>query len=181
MFLDHRCTPLTRRRFLRLAGAAGALFAFGARAATGPRELAFHHLHTGENLRAEYWRDGRYEPDALRAIDRVLRDHRTGTVAPIATDLLDFLHRLNATLDTRAPMQIICGYRSRATNEMLHRNTTGVATNSLHLDGRAIDLRIPGVPLARLRDAALAQRFGGVGYYPGSDFVHVDNGRPRRW
>lgn len=183
---------LHRRGFLRMAAfvALGAAFPrrgraaipAPARAATGERALAFYQTHTGESLRSVYWAEGAYVPDGLAAIDRVLRDHRTGDVMPIDRRLLDLLHGLASALDTAEPFHVISGYRSAATNAMLaSASHGGVARRSLHLAGQAIDVRVPGRTLAELRRAALALRGGGVGDYPVSNFVHVDVGRVRTW
>jgi len=145
------------------------------------RSLGFHHLHTGEALTACYWQEGRYVPDALAAIDHLLRDHRTGEVKPIDRDLLDLLVALQERVDSQAPFEVICGYRSPATNEALRQHSNGIARNSLHLTGRAIDVRLPGRRLEDVRAAALVLGGGGVGYYPKSDFVHLDTGRVRQW
>ena len=145
------------------------------------RALSFHHLHTGESLDVTYWVEGRYQPEALRHINRLLRDFRTDEVHPIDPRLLDLLSALRARLRTHAPFQVISGYRSPATNAMLARLTEGVATNSLHLQGRALDMRLPGRSLSSVHRVALAMRRGGVGYYPRSDFVHVDTGNVRHW
>ncbi|HVM81427.1 MAG TPA: DUF882 domain-containing protein [Stellaceae bacterium] len=145
------------------------------------RRLSFHNLHTGESLDAVYWAGGDYVPDALKRIDTVLRDFRTGDVHPIDRRLLDLLVRLRQKLGTGEPVQVISGYRSPRTNAMLHAHSEGVASHSLHMDGMAIDIRVPGRALRDVRAAALDLAGGGVGYYPASDFVHVDVGRVRRW
>jgi uncharacterized protein YcbK (DUF882 family) len=145
------------------------------------RHLEFHHLHTGEKLAATYWRDGGFDPGALDSINRVLRDFRTGDVYPIEQILLDLLHQVKSELGTDGHYEVIGGYRSPKTNNMLRQRTTGVAKKSLHMQGRAIDVRIPGVSTQRLREAAADLRRGGVGYYAKSNFVHIDTGRPRTW
>ena len=147
----------------------------------GTRALQFVHTHTGERLAVEYFGGGTYLQDALAAINHLLRDFRTEDVHTIDPGLLDLLHNLTSLTGTARPFQIISGYRSPTTNEMLRQHTDGVAAGSLHLCGQAIDVRLADVPLAKLRDAALAVRGGGVGYYPGQDFVHVDTGRVRAW
>jgi uncharacterized protein YcbK (DUF882 family) len=149
----------------------------------GSRALAFDNLHTGEKLKVEYWAGGRYLPDALTEVNHVLRDFRSGEVHPIAPQLLDLLVLLRARLETAEPVSVISGYRSPATNAMLRGRSehSGVASKSLHMQGMAIDLRFAGRSLAQVHNAALAQRGGGVGYYPASDFVHVDVGRVRTW
>jgi uncharacterized protein YcbK (DUF882 family) len=171
-----------RRRLLAgaLGLAAPALLAKGA-LASAPRQLSLVNLHTGEKLAATYFEGGRYVPDALAALDRVLRDHRTGEVHPMAPGLLDLVAGLAGQVGRPDAVQVISGYRSPASNAALHANSSGVATRSLHMQGMAMDIRIPGVSLARLRDTALALGRGGVGYYPGSDFVHVDVGKVRHW
>lgn len=147
----------------------------------GPRALSFTHLHTGERLELEYFSAGAYQPEALRAVNQLLRDFRNGAVAEIDPALLDQLHALARLTGSRAPFQVISAYRSPATNAALHARSSGVASGSLHMQGQAIDIRLADVRLNHLRDAALSLRAGGVGYYPGSDFVHVDTGRVRRW
>jgi uncharacterized protein YcbK (DUF882 family) len=174
------------RRHLLKAGAASLLatcLPAVATASTSPtaRSLEFLNLHTGERLRATYWHDGGYVGDACAAIDVVLRDFRTGEVAPIDRRLLDLLHDLRRRLDTTSPFHVISGYRSPATNANLAANGGGVAKRSLHMRGMAIDIRLPERALADVRRAALAMQRGGVGYYAKSDFVHLDIGRFRYW
>ena len=174
-----------RRRFLGAAAAAvvGTIASPALAAIRLPlrRSLSFHHLHTGEALNIVYWADGRYQPGALNEINWLLRDFRNDTVHPIDPRLLDLLTAMRQHLHTSAPFQVISGYRSPETNAMLAATTEGVATNSLHLRGQAIDIRIAGRHLAAVRRVAVALRRGGVGYYPHSDFVHVDVGRVRYW
>jgi len=146
-----------------------------------PRSLSFHHLHTGERLAVKYFAYGDYLPDALLNVNHVLRDWRTDQVHPIDPALLDLLYDLHRATGSKRPFDVICGYRSPATNAMLARKSEQVATRSLHLRGKAIDIRLADVPLSRLRDEALGLKRGGVGYYPGSNFVHVDTGRVRSW
>jgi len=147
----------------------------------GQRAVSFRHLHTGESLAIRYIEDGLYVPQALVRIDHVLRDHYDGSVHPIDKDLLDILHAVALETGTRSAFQVVSGYRSPATNEMLRRRGSGVSKNSLHMQGRAIDIRLDDVDTAHLRDAGLAVALGGVGYYRTSDFVHLDTGRVRRW
>lgn len=179
--------PEFNRRWL-LRASLGACAALGvtpamARAvALAPeRRLSFDNLHTGERLTAVYWQNGSYLPDAAREIDWVLRDFRANQVHPIEPRLLDLLFALHKILPGQSPYQVISGYRSAATNAMLAAHSDGVAAHSLHMQGMAIDVRVPGIVLARLRDCARSLRGGGVGYYPRSDFVHVDVGRVRTW
>lgn len=176
----------TRRRLLGIGLAGAAVLAISpgtvfARRAGLERTLSFHHLHTGERSVLTYYAGGRYEPEALGAINHLLRDFRTGEVHPIAPGLLNLLHALRTDLATRAPFEVISGFRSPKTNAALRQASTGVAVRSLHMEGMAIDVRVPGRALSQVRAAALARRLGGVGYYPSDGFVHVDIGRVRHW
>ncbi len=149
---------------------------------TGPeRTLAFRNLHTGESLRTTFWAQGDYLDDELQAVNHVMRDHRSGDVHPMDPKLLDLLYALQQSVAVNGAFHIISGYRSPRTNQKLRAQGGGVAKKSLHMQGKAIDIRLPGCPLARLRDAAMALRVGGVGYYAKSDFIHIDTGRVRRW
>jgi uncharacterized protein YcbK (DUF882 family) len=148
---------------------------------SAPRALGFRNLHTEETLEAVYFDQGAYVPDALDAINKVLRDFRTGEVHPIAPHLLDILFDLQANTEARGAFQIISGYRSPKTNEDLREKSAEVAKRSLHMDGMAIDLYLDALDLSRLRDAAMDMSRGGVGYYPLSKFVHVDVGPVRHW
>jgi uncharacterized protein YcbK (DUF882 family) len=152
-------------------------------AAAEPRSLRFEHTHTGESLALTYAAGDRYLAGALDRVRYFLRDFRNGDTHAIDPGLLDQLHLLAAATATRAPFQVISGYRSPATNAMLHREGHAVAAHSLHLQGQAIDIRLTDIALADLHEAALSLRAGGVGYYPSSesDFVHIDTGRMRRW
>ncbi|MBC7767766.1 MAG: DUF882 domain-containing protein [Phycisphaerales bacterium] len=145
------------------------------------RLLAFVNTHTGDTFADAYWEHGTYVPSAMSAINYVMRDHRSGETHEIDPRLLDQLHQLRGLVDASAPYQIISGYRSPASNAGLRAHSNGVASRSLHMDGRAVDIRVAGVDLTRLQDAALSMQAGGVGFYQASDFVHVDTGRVRRW
>ena len=173
----------SRRRFL--CGAAGMAFLLLAprrSSANLPpaRALAVSNLHTGEQLRVVYREDGAYVPEALTSLDHLLRDHRTGEVHPIDPALFDLLSDLRDSTGG-GTFEVISGFRSTATNQMLRGSGHGVAEKSLHLVGRAIDVRLRGVATASLRRAALALGRGGVGFYPDLDFVHLDTGRVRFW
>lgn len=146
-----------------------------------PKVLRFNHTHTGEKLAIEYWRAGTYEPQGLDAINRLMRDFRTGDIYPIDPPLLDLLHDVARRTESNRPFEIISAYRSPKTNAALNSHSDGVARNSLHLRGKAIDVRLGDVALKDLRRAALAAGRGGVGYYAGSNFIHVDTGRVRTW
>ncbi len=182
-------TPSSRRLFLHrsaqlaLAGVALPLAARSAQAALpNARSLMLDHTHTGERLALVYAVGGSYVPQALSSLNHFLRDHYAGDVGIIDPQLFDVLYRVQQTLGTGQSFQVISGYRCPTTNESL-RNTRGggVAKHSLHMEGKAIDIRLPGVTLGDLREAARSLRAGGVGYYPGEQFVHVDTGRVRNW
>ncbi|HEX5079314.1 MAG TPA: YcbK family protein [Geminicoccaceae bacterium] len=174
-----------RRRFLGLAAAGcvlGSPLGRIARAAVpDAHRLSFYNLHTEESLSTVFWQDGGPLPAALAEIDWHLRDFRTGEVHAIDLDLLDLLCRLCGRMGHDGPIHVISGYRSAKTNAMLAAHSGGVAKNSYHLYGKAIDIRLPGRPLREVRQAALDLARGGVGFYPSSDFVHVDTGPVRRW
>ena len=172
---------ISRRRLLHIAAPALLLPSAVASARPAPRTLRFDNLHTGEKFNGAYWVNGKYVPDALAEIRWVLRDFRNGEQHPIDSQLLDLLTLLRGRLGTTQPYEVISGYRSPATNAMLRESSDGVAAHSLHMEGMAIDIRVPGRSLSHLRNAALSLSAGGVGYYPASDFVHVDVGRVRHW
>jgi len=173
-----------RRKILALGGAA-LTFAVCRPAFAAPlpatRTLSFYNLHTGESLKTTYCVDGTCVPGALDEINTILRDFRTGEKHEIDTRLLDLLSTIYGKAETNKPFQVISGYRSPKTNKMLRQNSSGVARRSLHMVGEAIDIRIPGRDLSWLRQTALGLKRGGVGYYPASNFVHVDVGRVRQW
>jgi uncharacterized protein YcbK (DUF882 family) len=172
-----------RRAFLRQAASLVALGRLGAAwaRAGGMRSLSFVHTHTGERLTSVYYRDGAYRPDELSRINHLLRDFRTGEVHPIDPGVLDILADLRTLCERDTPYEVISGYRSPATNAALRSHSDGVAEHSLHMQGRAIDVRLESFPTERLHELALRLHRGGVGFYPRSDFVHVDNGRVRYW
>lgn len=147
-----------------------------------PYQLHFFHTHTGERLNIVY-RDGDgYDQESLARLNHYLRDHRTGDVREYDPRVFDLLHDLLTALgNPNLEIDVVCGYRTPWSNEFLRTHGHGVALHSLHMQAMAIDIRVPGIPTARLRDAALALHRGGVGYYAASDFVHVDVGRVRRW
>jgi uncharacterized protein YcbK (DUF882 family) len=187
---ERLASAVSRRHFLGFGAVAAATALVPARAVAAAsnrsveRVLSFFNTHTGERLRTAYCCDGEYESSALRAINFILRDFRANEVRPIDVRLLDLLSELGATLETDQPFHIISGYRSPHTNGMLRARggaQTGVASGSLHMVGKAIDIRVPGVKLEKLRAAATSLKLGGVGYYPSSNFVHVDTGRVRYW
>ena len=147
----------------------------------GPRFADIHNLHTGDKLKTVYFENGRYLPDAMGELMKALRDWRSGEEHLMDPRLFDVMHALRGKLDTPQPFQIISGYRSKATNDAMHERSSGVAKNSQHSEGKASDVRIEGVELGNIRKAALDLGAGGVGYYPVSNFVHVDVGPVRQW
>lgn len=182
---------LSRRGFIRaLAGSTLAAAALptvasakmlGSRSMSYAKELSFHNTHTGENLALAYYEQGSYLSDALQDVNHVMRDHRTDEVEAIDPALLDQLYDLKMILGADKPFHIISGYRSPHSNAKLSKNSRGVAKKSFHMQGRAIDIRVPGVSTRTLRNAAVSLRKGGVGYYPRSGFVHLDTGDVRTW
>ncbi|MGB5259620.1 MAG: DUF882 domain-containing protein [Gammaproteobacteria bacterium] len=174
-----------RRDFLRLgAAAATTLLAspvFASAASPEERKLGFYNTHTGESAAAIYWAEGDYVSDGLVEINNLLRDHRADEIYPIDTNLLDMLFLLQSKTGSRQAYEVISGYRSPATNQALRNKSSGVAKRSFHMRGKAIDVRLPDCELKKLRLAALDLQMGGVGYYPNSDFIHVDVGPTRHW
>jgi len=146
-----------------------------------PRALAIDNVHTGERIRTVYYENGQYIPGALQEINYFFRDYRANEVKAIDPRLLDLLHTIHQTLDSSKPFNLISGYRTPATNAMLAARSEGVARHSMHIEGRAADINVPDRQLSILQRVALALQFGGVGYYPQSNFVHVDTGRVRHW
>jgi uncharacterized protein YcbK (DUF882 family) len=151
--------------------------------AIAPKErvLRLYNTHTGESLRSIFWAEGQFIPEALQDINKLLRDHRNNKIEAIDPQLLVLLDQVSAKFGDHPTLHVISGYRSPETNAMLHENTNGVAKHSLHMEGKAIDIRLPGQDLAKLHKAAMAASGGGVGFYPESDFVHMDVGRVRYW
>jgi uncharacterized protein YcbK (DUF882 family) len=145
------------------------------------RALALYHVHTGERLKIVYWFKGKYLPTALQNLNRLLRDHHSNTITSIDPQLLDLLYTLGKTLETRAAFHILSAYRSPATNAMLRQSYSGVAEHSLHIEGKAVDIYTPERDMAVVRRAAIELQYGGVGYYPESNFVHIDTGSVRAW
>ena len=173
-----------RRRLLKATGILLPLAGFpalGLTASSQPRRLSFFHTHTSEHLDLVYYEAGTYIPAALEEINRLLRDFRSEEIYPIDRHLLDLLHTIHAQTGRRTSYEIISGYRSPATNQMLREKSGGVAKRSLHMQGRAIDVRLQGFDTNELRRIARSLGGGGVGYYPESDFLHLDTGRVRYW
>jgi len=152
-----------------------------AQPASGERVLRLYNTHTGEKLNTTFWAEGEFIPDAMKDINKVLRDHRNNKVAQMDPELLLLLTQLNDRLENNKELHIISGYRSPESNAKLHANSNGVAKRSLHMDAKAIDIRLPGKDLKMLHKAAMSLKGGGVGYYASSQFVHMDTGRVRYW
>ncbi|MCG6865708.1 MAG: DUF882 domain-containing protein [Thiogranum sp.] len=184
LFSDPSHNP-ARRGFLRnCSGAlllASGLLPFATASASTRRFISLVNTHTSERLELCYFRDGKFVADACQRLDYLLRDFRSGDVHNIDPKLYDVVHAIQTEVGHRGQVEIISGYRSPATNAKLRSSSTGVAKRSLHMQGQALDIRLRGVDSAKVRDAALALRAGGVGYYKKSDFVHVDTGRVRHW
>lgn len=186
---QHGKKPMTmnRRRFLKFgAFAVAAAAAFPVTASVREllppvRTLSFYNIHTGEQLKTDYWVQGRYTASAMEDINYLFRDYRTGEVKAVDPSLLDLLHSVSRVLKSSQPFHVVSGYRSPATNTMLAERSNGVAKHSLHMEGKAIDVYLPGRALKELQRAALVLGRGGVGYYPESDFVHMDVGPVRSW
>ncbi|MDB5443210.1 MAG: Twin-arginine translocation pathway signal [Phenylobacterium sp.] len=145
------------------------------------RRVVLHNLHTGDRFDEVYWQKGAYVPDAMAAAQHALRDWRNGEEHFMDPKLFDLLHAISQKLETRAPFQIISGYRSPTSNAAMHAHSSGVAEHSQHMQGKASDIRLDGVELSNLHKAALSLQAGGVGLYPVSNFVHVDVARVRSW
>ncbi|MCB2214950.1 YcbK family protein [Desulfofustis glycolicus] len=177
---------LSRRSFLiaatQLAGAVliGSLPTPCPAAATAGQRLSFYHTHTGERLQIDF-HPSSCSPRTIQRINRFLRDHRTGEIRPIDLRLLEMLCHIKKGGRSSGTIEVISGYRSPKTNAMLQQKSSGVASKSLHLQGQAIDIRLPDLKTSRVRDIARSLQSGGVGYYPTSDFVHLDTGRVRFW
>jgi len=178
---------MSRRRLVGLAAVAtGVAFIRPVPAVSfAPRSMSLYNIHTGESLREVYWADGHYIREVVRDINWLLRDHHSDEVRAMNAGVLDVLGRLRDRLECHDPVHVVCGYRSAATNHRMWLEGNGVASNSYHIHGMAVDMRCERRDLRQVRDAALSlaerARLGGVGYYPESDFVHVDCGPQRTW
>ena len=175
-----------RRSFLKssvvLASAIGLpALAKAAQPAPAERTLRLYNTHTGESLRSVFWAEGQFIPDALKDINKLLRDHRNDKIADMDPKLILLLNDVSDKFGDGQTLHIISGYRSPESNAKLAAASNGVAKHSMHMDGKAIDIRMPGKDLAQLHKAAMSMKAGGVGYYPDSQFVHMDTGRVRYW
>ncbi|MCH9690679.1 MAG: DUF882 domain-containing protein [Gammaproteobacteria bacterium] len=172
----------SRRQFLTLAAATAIAPTAPSFAKVGTdRILSMRNLHTGEHLDAAYWVRDDYLKSGLKQFNKLLRDHRANEITRMEPKLLDLVYQLKEKLNYNGEIEVISGYRSAKTNASLRARSKGVARKSYHMRGMAMDLRMPGVSLANLRQAAIGLQLGGVGYYPKSNFVHVDVGPVRRW
>jgi len=205
---DHLRMEISRRSFIKFGAAATALLMTPRLVSAGmspdspPREpavvepdltpdttldaypektLSFYNTRTGEAWNRVYCCEGDYVPEALDEINYLFRDHRTNEVKVIDPRLLDLLYSLNEKLESRGPFQVVSAYRSPKTNAILRRRSRRIARNSLHMEGMAVDIRLPDRNMRQLAKAAISLQSGGVGYYPRRQFVHVDTGKVRRW
>ena len=179
---------ISRRRLLSLGAMAAAVSCVPCPALALERTtqrfeltLDFYNMNTGESLRTVYWIKGKYLPLSLRDINYVLRDHHSDQVKPIDPPLLDLLYTLDKIVGLRDSFHVLSAYRSPATNAWLRAAHSGVAEHSMHIEGKAIDVRFFGNDLSMVRRLATDLQWGGVGYYPGSSFVHLDTGPVRTW
>lgn len=181
---------IKRRNFLKQAalfGATTGMVATSGRVAAKTmrpsmeKTLKLYNIHTGETVQATFWAEGRYIEEEVQMLDMLLRDHRANEVLAMQRKLYHHLFKLQMMLEPKQGVHIISGYRSPETNRRLQSMSNGVAKKSLHMQGRAIDIRMPGVSIRNVQRAALSMKTGGVGYYPTSGFVHIDTGRVRNW
>lgn len=179
---------ISRRRFLRLGALAAAAtcipypaLALARTSKRFERTLEVYNVHTGESLSTVYWMKGKYLPTSLRDINYVLRDHRSDQVKPMDPQLFDLLYTIDKIVGLRDAFHVLSAYRSPATNAMLRLYHAGVAEHSMHVEGKAVDVRFFGNDLQMVHRLATDLQWGGVGYYPGSNFVHLDTGPVRYW
>ncbi|MFL6673858.1 MAG: DUF882 domain-containing protein [Massilia sp.] len=179
--MNHRRSFLKSSVVLASALSLPALSKAAAAQSPAERSLRLYNTHTGESLRSVFWAEGQFVPDALQDINKLLRDHRNNKISQMDPQLLVLLDKVSAQFGDEHVLHVISGYRSPESNAKLHENSSGVAKHSLHIEGKAIDIRLPGTDLRNLHKAAMAARGGGVGYYADSQFVHMDTGRVRYW
>ena len=179
---------LTRRQLLKSGVCAAALsivpyksFANKLTSFPDEKKLNFYNIHTGESLKAMYCSRGEFIEESLKDINYIMRDYRTNEIKKIDVRLLDLLYDIKNALDTEYAFHIVSGYRTAKTNRLLRKLTKGVSKNSLHMHGKAVDIRVPYQDTEAVKNAAVKHRRGGVGYYPDSDFVHVDVGEIHYW
>lgn len=147
----------------------------------GERSLNLYNIHTGESINTLFSIDGQYVSEGIQSLDLLLRDHRANEAIAMQHELYEKMHYLQQLFSTNKPLYVISGYRCPNSNAAMRHLSHNVAENSLHTQGRAVDIRIPGVSHRDLHKAALAMRSGGVGYYPKDGFIHIDTGRVRQW
>lgn len=176
-------TPTSMRQglFDSPPGAVGGPNPFYIRRGLGERRVSLHNVHTGESLNRVYWANNRYVEETLREINFLMRDHHSGAVTRIDPGLIDILYQINSRVGNNLPYEVLSGYRTAATNALKAERSRAVARRSLHIQGRAVDIRLPRTSLSSLRLAAVGLQQGGVGYYPRSGFIHVDTGDVRYW
>ncbi|ASP37752.1 hypothetical protein CHH28_03265 [Bacterioplanes sanyensis] len=172
---------LTNAARLSAVACSGAGFSLTAQSSEADRTLRLYNIHTGEHVTSTFWSNGHYIDSELQSLDLLVRDHRANQAIAMQRELYQRLFDLQQLFAAEQPMYIISGYRAPHTNRSLRQGSSGVAEGSLHMQGKAIDIRIPGVSHRHLHQAAIAMRAGGVGYYPNDGFVHLDTGRVRRW
>lgn len=151
------------------------------RSRVSEKVLALYNTQTGENLTTVYWAQGDYVGEAIADINHIFRDHRANAIRSIDLDLLDLLYAIQQKLDSHEPFHVISGYRTPATNALLRRRSKRVSKHSLHMQGKAVDISLPGYDAQTIRRVALSLNRGGVGYYPYSNFIHIDTGPVRSW
>ena len=188
MYRECPSAAISRRRFLKLSAttliSSTVFHSIPAGAATGDNEqrrLRFHNIHTDEKYSCVYWRNGEYVQSNLRKLDFLLRDHRQNEVMMIDPRLFDVLHAVQSACNSTGTFHVISGYRSPTTNQQLRERSNNVAKRSYHMLGRAIDIRLSDTSLQDIRDAGAKLSLGGVGFYPGAGFVHLDTGPARQW
>ncbi|MEM7651161.1 MAG: DUF882 domain-containing protein [Pseudomonadota bacterium] len=186
--LGSNLNSIDRREILKLglAGTLASIVPLGlssspAEASRSAWRVGFRHAHTGESFNGVYRVGNKYLPDAFERLNYVLRDFRTGEVFPMDPRVIDIMALVQRKARVNRPIEIFSGYRSPKTNSSLRRASSGVAKNSFHMYGQALDMHIDGYSTRRLRDIAMSLKAGGVGYYPRSQFVHVDTGSVRSW
>lgn len=192
---DRTVADMTRRSFISFGSKAAlgtllvpavaspvmaAVFSNG-KVTRGARRVSFRNQHTGEIFSGVYRVGDKYLPDAFERINVVLRDFRSNEIFPIDPRVIDIIYTVHEMSGRSEPYEVLSGYRCPKTNAMLREASGGVAKNSLHMTGQAIDLRMPGYSTTRIRDLARNLKAGGVGYYAKSDFVHMDCGEIRHW
>lgn len=183
---------LSRRQFLlssaaALGSAAVPSLTWGAASAVvstaqETRSLSLYNIHTGETFKGSYWEQGSYLKDVTSTLNHFMRDRRSGEVCTMDPQLIDLLHKVQNVVGESRTLHVLCGYRSSITNAKMCRRSSGVAKNSQHMYGKAVDFYVPGIKLSELKKIVTSFKAGGVGYYPSSGFIHVDvRNQPAYW